>query len=352
MACAGGCGRHARRRRPQPGGVLRRRARAPRRPGAHVGRAARIDCRGAAARRHVPLFGRPRRHGPGGVLGDRRPLRRAWASGTSKVKLSGDLGGDRAKLAALAALEGPVRVRVDANNLWREVTEAAAFLQALEAPLVRRGGAAGAGRTPRRPGCASPTRSRPPIVVDESAATMAAVARLAPAAGSVDCQPAGLEDGRRAPLAGSGRGRARRRHRRDRRRPGRRDQPLTRAGLDRGSRRRPDPGRAGGGVRHAAAHPRRLRSAADVRCRRASRRRRSPAPARAGTRHRAIIAAVPVPSRSARRSRPSSEPAAPAAAAAPAALPLALGPGDLRRGPRPAAHAPVADARRRRTSRC
>ncbi len=96
-----------------------------------------------------------------------------------KVKLSGDLDGDRAKLAALAALDGPVRVRVDANNLWRDVHEAATFLQALEAPLVAvEEPLAPAGRLDDLAVLADTVAT--PIVVDESAATMATIARLAP----------------------------------------------------------------------------------------------------------------------------------------------------------------------------
>jgi L-alanine-DL-glutamate epimerase-like enolase superfamily enzyme len=53
-----------------------------------------------------------------------------------KVKLSGDLARDRSKMATLRALAGTsIRVRVDANNLWRDADEAITFLQALEYPF-------------------------------------------------------------------------------------------------------------------------------------------------------------------------------------------------------------------------
>ena len=96
-----------------------------------------------------------------------------------KVKLSGDLVRDRAKLAALALLEGPVRVRVDANNLWPEVTAAAAFLDglgtqlfAVEEPL------APAGRVEDLARLADVLDT--PVVVDESVTTAAAVSALPP----------------------------------------------------------------------------------------------------------------------------------------------------------------------------
>jgi L-alanine-DL-glutamate epimerase-like enolase superfamily enzyme len=94
-----------------------------------------------------------------------------------KVKLSGDAGRDRAKLAALAALEGPLRVRADANNLWSDVDEAAAYVRdvptplfALEEPLTPAGRIADLAQL-------SDTLAMP-IVVDESVATAAAVAAL------------------------------------------------------------------------------------------------------------------------------------------------------------------------------
>jgi L-alanine-DL-glutamate epimerase-like enolase superfamily enzyme len=52
-----------------------------------------------------------------------------------KLKLSGDLARDRAKLAVLAAA-GPAvaRLRLDANNLWRDADHAIAWLAELAAP--------------------------------------------------------------------------------------------------------------------------------------------------------------------------------------------------------------------------
>jgi L-Ala-D/L-Glu epimerase len=53
-----------------------------------------------------------------------------------KVKLSGDLPRDRAKLALLASWPDPApRVRVDANNLWESADEAVHYLHALGASL-------------------------------------------------------------------------------------------------------------------------------------------------------------------------------------------------------------------------
>ena len=52
-----------------------------------------------------------------------------------KVKLSGDLDRDRAKLAVMHSWDRQhMRVRVDANNLWRTVDEAVTFLRALDCP--------------------------------------------------------------------------------------------------------------------------------------------------------------------------------------------------------------------------
>jgi L-alanine-DL-glutamate epimerase-like enolase superfamily enzyme len=51
-----------------------------------------------------------------------------------KVKLSGNLDRDREKIALLREWPG-LRVRVDANNLWRTADEAIAFLLALDYPF-------------------------------------------------------------------------------------------------------------------------------------------------------------------------------------------------------------------------
>lgn len=50
-----------------------------------------------------------------------------------KVKLSGDLGRDQARLSAFRADE---RVRVDANNLWTDTVPAEQYLRALACPIV------------------------------------------------------------------------------------------------------------------------------------------------------------------------------------------------------------------------
>ena len=53
-----------------------------------------------------------------------------------KLKLSGDLDRDRAKLAIMRRWEPrSVRVRVDANNLWGDAAEAISFLRALDYPF-------------------------------------------------------------------------------------------------------------------------------------------------------------------------------------------------------------------------
>ncbi len=53
-----------------------------------------------------------------------------------KVKLSGDLQRDRAKIACFDRMtEGGLRLRVDANNLWHQTDECIAFLDALDHPL-------------------------------------------------------------------------------------------------------------------------------------------------------------------------------------------------------------------------
>jgi L-Ala-D/L-Glu epimerase len=50
-----------------------------------------------------------------------------------KLKLSGDLERDRAKMSVMRSLATePVRVRVDANNLWTDADEAIGFLRSLD----------------------------------------------------------------------------------------------------------------------------------------------------------------------------------------------------------------------------
>jgi L-Ala-D/L-Glu epimerase len=50
-----------------------------------------------------------------------------------KVKLSGDLAADAAKVTAIQAANAGERFRLDGNNLWSETSEAVAFLQSLPA---------------------------------------------------------------------------------------------------------------------------------------------------------------------------------------------------------------------------
>ncbi|MGB7217279.1 MAG: enolase C-terminal domain-like protein [Vicinamibacterales bacterium] len=53
--------------------------------------------------------------------------------GDFKVKLSGNLKRDQEKMAVLSRSDGaPLRIRVDANNLWESADEAIAFLKALD----------------------------------------------------------------------------------------------------------------------------------------------------------------------------------------------------------------------------
>ena len=53
-----------------------------------------------------------------------------------KVKLSGDAIRDREKIDALRHDAGPIRVRVDANNLWKDSAAAIPFLRALDYPFL------------------------------------------------------------------------------------------------------------------------------------------------------------------------------------------------------------------------
>lgn len=54
-----------------------------------------------------------------------------------KLKLSGDLDRDRAKVAVMRGLDiDSIRVRVDANNLWREANDAIDFVRALDYPFL------------------------------------------------------------------------------------------------------------------------------------------------------------------------------------------------------------------------
>ncbi|MCZ6592991.1 MAG: hypothetical protein O7B98_17895 [Alphaproteobacteria bacterium] len=93
------------------------------------------------------LLGLPPLRGPfqySAVLGDSaRPiywlqLRRYWNAGFRdfKIKVSGDRTRDRRKIAAIRSRgDTEVRVRLDANNLWRTADDCIAALQALSFPL-------------------------------------------------------------------------------------------------------------------------------------------------------------------------------------------------------------------------
>jgi L-alanine-DL-glutamate epimerase-like enolase superfamily enzyme len=91
------------------------------------------------------LLGLPRLEGSFGytaVLGDMDPAAfeamvgryRGFGFTDFKVKLSGSLDRDRQKADVLRQLTG-VRVRVDANNLWKTADEAIRFLEALAYPF-------------------------------------------------------------------------------------------------------------------------------------------------------------------------------------------------------------------------
>jgi L-alanine-DL-glutamate epimerase-like enolase superfamily enzyme len=78
------------------------------------------------------------------VLGDAPPQAfkaaadqyRRFGFSDFKLKLSGDLERDRSKMAVMRGLDtDPVRVRVDANNLWSDADEAIRFLRSLDYPL-------------------------------------------------------------------------------------------------------------------------------------------------------------------------------------------------------------------------
>jgi L-alanine-DL-glutamate epimerase-like enolase superfamily enzyme len=135
-----------------------------------------------------PLVGLPPLAGAfqySAVLGDMAPeafgrlAARYHAMGLRdlKVKLSGDPARDRAKLAALPHLDGALRVRADANNLWRDAAEAAAYVGAIGTPLFAiEEPLAPAGRFAELARLADALAM--PIIVDESVATAAAVTAL------------------------------------------------------------------------------------------------------------------------------------------------------------------------------
>lgn len=93
------------------------------------------------------ILGVPRAAGPfrfSAVIGDEPPaafaamFQRYTLVGFRdfKIKLSGDLERDRAKIDVLRQASKPdLRVRADANNLWEDVAQATAFLRALVWPF-------------------------------------------------------------------------------------------------------------------------------------------------------------------------------------------------------------------------
>lgn len=136
------------------------------------------------------LLGQPPLSGPfrySAVLGDAEPdtfarqAERYLAMGFRdlKVKLSGDLARDRAKLDVLWAAPD-VRVRVDANNLWRAAGVAAEYLTALGGPIA-------AVEEPLAPGDVEglaqvAAQCGVPIVLDESVTRTSQLAALPGAA--------------------------------------------------------------------------------------------------------------------------------------------------------------------------
>jgi L-alanine-DL-glutamate epimerase-like enolase superfamily enzyme len=79
------------------------------------------------------------------VLGDAPPQAfkatadqyRSFGFSDFKLKLSGNLERDRAKMAVMRGLDTEsVRVRVDANNLWSDADEAIRFLRSLDYPFL------------------------------------------------------------------------------------------------------------------------------------------------------------------------------------------------------------------------
>jgi L-alanine-DL-glutamate epimerase-like enolase superfamily enzyme len=108
-----------------------------------------LDALGRAAGRTIEsLLGCAPLRGPfhySAVIGDAEPgnfarlaTRFARVGFTDyKVRLSGSLDRDRAKMALLRSLDVPdLRLRVDANNLWDTVDEAVRYLRRLDHPLL------------------------------------------------------------------------------------------------------------------------------------------------------------------------------------------------------------------------
>lgn len=107
-----------------------------------------LDFLGQAERKSLEaVLGLPPLRGPfkySAVLGDNGrliywlQLRRYWKAGFRdfKIKVSGDRSRDRRKIAAFRRRgDANVRVRLDANNLWRHADDCIAALQELSFPL-------------------------------------------------------------------------------------------------------------------------------------------------------------------------------------------------------------------------
>ena len=121
-----------------------------------------------------------------------------------KVKLSGDLARDRAKLAALARARGPgPRPRRCQQPVARGRRRGGLPRRAGD-PAVRRRGAVGAGRTQSRSGATGRSAGHADHRRRERDDCRRG-GRAAAAGGALDCQPAGLEDGRHPAVARGGR---------------------------------------------------------------------------------------------------------------------------------------------------
>ena len=132
------------------------------------------------------LLGRPPLTGPFAYTavigdGDQESFDRQWARYAAagfrdvKLKISGERTRDLPRLAVLAATAG-LRVRLDANNLWREAGAAIVFLRDVPGPLFAVEEPVAAGDLPSLGQVADATGV--PVILDESATTAAQVARL------------------------------------------------------------------------------------------------------------------------------------------------------------------------------
>ena len=211
------------------------------------------------------------------VLGDAAPQAfkaaadqyRRFGFSDFKLKLSGDLERDRAKMAVMRGLDTEsVRVRVDANNLWSDADEAIRFLRVARLSVLCDRRAARAESV--RPACPRVGRPRLPNHPRREPAPSRAACGTARSARALADQRAGVEDGWPAPVAERCRRGAP---------PGSGiivgaqvgETSLLTGGADRRARCRRRARCAGRRVRNQTACARRLRSAADVRARRGAR---------------------------------------------------------------------------------